>query len=104
MAEIFKFKKNPRPTGLGRIARPNADTTIKMGGKDCGMIAGPSRFSTDHWQVRMTVADAPTEDKPCAWRWVFFKEKHATEDEARAWVKRHADALVKTFDIFGREP
>jgi hypothetical protein len=99
MMANFKFKKGKMPTGLSAIACPHADTDIKLNGAIVGMIAAPSRFGGDAWQVRLVEKKEPTEADPCPWRWVFFKAAHETEAEAREWLKVNAATIVAKYDL-----
>ena len=98
MAAIFTFKKGHRATGTWS-ASPHAEIVIKRNGAQVGMIAAPSRFGVDHWQVRFVVKQGPTESDPCPWKWVFFNHKHATEADARDWVKAQASLIISRYDL-----
>jgi hypothetical protein len=99
MMAKFTFKKEPRETGLRSVGRPYPDTQIKLEGKRVGMIAAPSRFGGDAWQVRLVQKLEPTEADPCPWRWIFFKTTHETEADAREWLRQNATAIVSKFDL-----
>lgn len=103
MAKRFTFRKGPRPTGLGAIASPNADTSIKLEGMIVGKIYGPSRFGYDKWRVSLMVKKPATEDEPADFRWALLKAAFDTEAEARAWVQTNEDALRAKYELYQSE-
>lgn len=78
----ISFRKQPREAGL-------ASTDIKLGGKVIGSIIPPSRFGQDQekWRIGIMADKEPTEDDPCPWVWLFWKNCFATESDARDWFK-----------------
>lgn len=96
----LSFRREPRPTGLSAIARPNPDTIIKVDGLQIGRIVGPSSTNlggSNHWSIRLAYKKEPTEKEPAPWKWMTLRRTATTgfETEAEArefiqtiWVKR----------------
>jgi hypothetical protein len=94
------FKKEPRATGLARIADPHPSTTIKLGGKRVGQIRPPHiRDEKPVWSVSVMV----TTDKHPGWTWVVFARKHESESDARAWVLANWDKIAEKNSIHALE-
>jgi hypothetical protein len=92
----FTFKKGAKETGLRSVARPHANTTIKIKGGCVGTIYAPSRFGGDHWTVSMIVVT--TEDN-AGWRWARLKGAWDTEAEARAFVIANSDLIQNKLEL-----
>jgi hypothetical protein len=90
------FKKHPKDTGLAAIAHPYSSVDIKIDKKRVGYIGAPNAFSDDYWDIHFSVLKSDT-DKPenCPWKWIRLKQKFATEEEARVYVKEHENAITK---------
>jgi hypothetical protein len=100
----FIFKKRPRETGLRAVGCPHASVTIKLDGKECGIIEAPTWSSkTREWKVGLMVMKTTPEELAanpnCLWRWVYFKQTHASEEAARLWVETNNDALQTQYVI-----
>lgn len=99
----MRFKKFTFKTekATGKFRSFHSDShTIKLNGIWCGKI---SEIATDKWEVRMMVQkdDPETSANPnCTWKWVAFKKKHATLDDAKSWVRANNDVIQDRFTIY----
>jgi hypothetical protein len=97
------FKKGPRATGLAAVGHPYADTTIKLGKREVGIISPPSRGNLrgpdeTGWRAGVMVMKEKPDDNPnCPWRWVFFRPQFADEPAAREWVLAHWKAICERY-------
>lgn len=92
----FTFRRQPKETGLASVARPYADVTIKIAGKECGYIEAPSVFGTNHWKVRLMIKEA---NEHCGWKWITFRLDFKNELEARQFVMTNQDRLQAKYPI-----
>lgn len=104
----FTFRRAARVTGLAGIGADTPSTTIKLRGKEAGVLKSPasSRLSSapDQWTVRFTVAQEPTPQDSCTWRWAALKRRFNSEQEGRGWLASvDADALVAQLNIVLRD-
>ena len=99
----FTFKRKPKETGLRGVGHPYASVRIKVGGKAVGVIAAPSWSTKDgKWGVAFTVKkmEKLTDGNPnCDWMWLFVKERFEEEEEARQWVKEHAEKTLSAYTL-----
>lgn len=96
MAEKITFKKEPKETGLARVARPHSATTIKQDGKMIGSLAPPSMYNNFiGWRVCIR---AKQEAHP-GWRNVCFNAAQPSEPDARAWFLKNFAAICKKYEI-----
>lgn len=92
---MFTFKKEPRETGLARIANPHPFTTIKHKKKDVGSIYPPTRFNGGSWTIGLTI-----KKEGGGFKWIFFKKKFLEEADARKWLNERAEQIVKKYDLY----
>lgn len=93
----FTFRKEPPETGLRGVGNPHPSTTVKLDGKEVGKISAPNWQTRDgKWGVGLIVEDAA---EYCGWKWVFFKKRHDTEQEARDWLAKHRLKIAETYTL-----
>lgn len=97
----FTFRKEAPETGLRAVGNTRPSTQIKLRGKEIGRISAPNRQTKDDkWGVGLMVDDPAGEN--CPWRWVFFKARHDSEPEARAWLLANSPHLFDKYSFESR--
>lgn len=99
----LSFKKGPKPTGLASIARPYADIDVKMDGKKCGYIRGPSAQSIGgqpDWSITIMIKRESTEKNPAPFSNRSFKARFKSEKEAREFLKGSWDQIIERYDLY----
>ena len=91
----ISFKKHPRETGLAAIGHPYQSVDIKLNKQCIGMIDAPN-WQKAQWRIRITIKDS---EQFCGWRWIQFKTKFDTEEEAREWVKTNLKAISEEYEL-----
>lgn len=85
----FTFKRQPKATGLARIANPYSSVDVKYKGKTMGIINPPSVHGKEHvWSAGFSIK---TEKN---WKWLFFKKTFQTEKEAREFFQEQIGFLL----------
>lgn len=92
------FKKQPRATGLARVAEKSRQTEIFINGKRIGLIIIPLAFE-DNVRIRLMVK---CEEHP-GWKWATLKAGFEDESAARATLKSKEKYLVEKFDLHYQE-
>jgi hypothetical protein len=99
----LSFKKEPKSTGLARVANPHSSTKILINKEWCGTIQHPFKYSkNDLWTVGLMIikADIMEDDNPnCPWRWAWMKTQFKDDVEAKAWIKENWEMLLMRYDI-----
>lgn len=85
----FTFARQPRATGLARVAERSTTTLIKLKSKECGYISIPLGSGAP-CIIRFAVKQA---DHP-GWGWMQLKARPASEQEARQWLADNTDAIL----------
>lgn len=100
MADKFTFKKQKRETGLSGVGYPNPNTDIKFNKKVCGTICAPNWQTEDHkWRIRLAVMKPEGMSENCDWKWISFKARFDTEQQAREWLQQNVDSLLKKYQF-----
>lgn len=97
----FTFRKEAPETGLRGVGNPHPPTQIKLRGEMVGTISAPNWQTKDgKWGVGLMVDDPQPEN--CGWRWVFFKARHDSEPEARAWLLENSPHIFDKYTFESR--
>ena len=98
----FTFKRHPYLTGLQSVANPYPAVDIKLNKKIIGFIVPPNALGSENWYVWFRLKN---EDKKsnCTFRNVKLKGEWSTEEEARAYLQKHASALIAEFHFVPEE-
>jgi hypothetical protein len=97
MTVKFTFRKDRPETGLRGVGSPYPSTTIKVGGKEVGIINAPNWRTRDgKWSIGLMVEDA---DSAAGFRWIFFKARFDDEPSAREWLIRKAAAIAAKYTM-----
>ncbi len=87
----FRFKKEPRETGLRAVGHPHANTKIKLDGGEVGWIHAPSWSTKDNkWEVWIRVKQDGEN-----WANRKLKPRFDSEPEAREYLNARFEALSK---------
>jgi len=93
----FTFKKRKKETGLASIGAGTPETVIKLWGKYVGAIYirdSPLYSDEEGWRVKIQADnDKYPEESNCPWKWVQYKARFGTEEEAREWVQFNTEAI-----------
>lgn len=97
----FTFKKGERSTGLASVARPYPDTTIKLGGRNVGVIKPPYWNSKDNLWFIMFMVEKGENDvlHNCPWKWITLTHKTETEAEAREWIRAKSTIIQEKYKL-----
>lgn len=95
---MFTFKKQPRATGLARVAERSTSTEIKIKGKAVGLIDVPLMFD-DNVRIRFMVKC----DEHPGWKWVKLKAGFDTESDARVMLNNKFDYIQANFDLYHQD-
>lgn len=95
MKTKLSFKKEPKKTGLSSIGYPHQNIIIKVDKKYTGRIVAPNWQTDDMWRVGFAIKKENPDNNPnCDWKWIYFKNEFANEEEAREYVKKRIDVFV----------
>lgn len=97
----ISFKKQPKETGLRRIASPYPHVDIKVNKKKCGNISPPNWSSVDNnWRIQICVKKPEPDNNPnCDWKWMMVKKDFDNEKEARQWCKDNLQSAVEGYEL-----
>lgn len=98
----FTFKKQPKETGLARIARPWQNVDIKLGGKRVGIIFAPD-YTANYWSVSFAVKKEVLPEDRAPFKWIRLVCKTDSEQEMRQWLKENCEAIIKRYDLYSFE-
>lgn len=88
------FKIRPKSTGLASIGEARL-VDIKLDGRVCGWIQGPSWRSQDSlWRVYLRVMEDGQMKNRIALK------KHETEEAARLWVRNNLPQIAKNHKLW----
>lgn len=99
------FKKDKKETGLAGIVHPYPTTRIKLNKMEVGAIYPPTWQTPDHkWSVAIMVKTAEDAKYTSGWKWITFKARHDSEEQAREWVKNNWAKIEKLYTLRLTEP
>jgi hypothetical protein len=85
------FKKDKRPTGLASVGwKPTWD--LKLNKRRFGCIWSPDHRMEDRNGYSLGImamkTETVTDSNPnCPWKWIHFKARWKTEQEAKDWIQ-----------------
>ena len=93
------FKRMPRETGLSAVANPRPSVDIKVDGDIVGIIHAPNWLTGDGlWSVAFMVMKTEPDNNPNSdWKWVRFKKRFETEEDARAFVLKNITVVAAKY-------
>ena len=92
----FTFKRQPKATGLARVADPTPAVDIKLKGKNVGWLQPPRwRDEETQWKLFLRVKS----DEHPGWRNAALKVRFENEADARAFVTQNNRMLQEKFDL-----
>lgn len=94
----LSFKKEPRETGLAGVGRPWPNVLIKADRKKVGTIVAKN-WHQDKYQIWLTVKQTPTVESRCPFRSVKLKFECDTEEEAREFLQKSWETILKKFEL-----
>lgn len=84
------FKKHKPLTGLAAVAYSRQSVDIKHKKLVIGQIKAPNWATEDgKWGIGLMVKDG------VSWKWVFFKKRCDTEQEAREWIQERIEIILE---------
>jgi len=84
------FRKQKAMTGLAAVGHPNQSVDIKHNKLVIGQISAPNWSTKDHkWGIGLMVKYGDS------WKWVFFKKRCDTEQEAREWIQERIEIILE---------
>lgn len=90
MAKLrLRFKLEAKETGLARVCQGLRSAAFWIENKEVGSIDD----SNTGWVVNLKVPTEDTDERPVSWKWVRFKRRFDTRDEAKAWVRENVVGL-----------
>jgi len=100
----LSFKNYTKLTGNTGIGYSHSSITIKLNGEKIGIIHAPNWTTEDKkWRLKFTVISDDTSDPyytpNCAWKWITLKVKFDDGDEAKEFVKKNIDQILKVHRI-----
>ncbi len=97
----FTFKTE-KATGMYRSFYPDLHE-IKYKRKACGQIL---EDKLKGYKVRLMIIkqDILEDGNPnCKWKWIQFKPRFKTLQDAKDWVNKGFDVIMKTYNIYCQE-
>jgi len=88
------FKYDPQETGLAGVGQVHRGSDVKHKKQVIGRIAAPSWNTKDNLFRNMLAIKTER-----SWKWITFKVKHVTSDEAREWWKHNIDGILEKYDV-----
>jgi hypothetical protein len=99
MKNKIRFKKHPEVTGLASVGAGDPDIDIKINGKVCGYIAHPNWSSSDkRIRIKLSV-NKEIEGKP-NFEWITLKYIPENDEQAREFLKKYVDEIVKKHNLY----
>lgn len=95
----LSFKKNPHPTGLAGVAEPYDTHIVKWQKKECGSIRYGVNNSChpdgdNKWRITISIRNGD------GWRFITFKTRFDTSDEAKVWLHEKWEQIMKQYQIY----
>ena len=93
----FTFKTN-KPAGRYRSFFQD-EHVIKHNKHDIGIIVC-SEYNQPPFQIKLRIMKTAeiTDNNPnCPWKWITFKNKFTTFDEAKEWLKKNHDGIIEKY-------
>ena len=94
------FKLHKRETGLRAVGFSTRGADIKIKRRTFGTINAPNWQTPDNcFTVSIMIMCRTDEEreKHGAWRWITFKARHDSMDDAKQWINYHLVSLMEKY-------